>query len=131
MSNEALHDDKTPSFIWLAAIATLYKAVQPSTARNTVEVAVDVDDIVIGISQAITEAAGEAVAVKRDWFSLATVGAWDRSKWEYLTAGAGWVLIATTTATDLVCAIAMEDANETEFWEVLVLPYPLPYSTLT
>lgn len=44
----------------------MYKAVQPSTARNTVEVAVDVDDIVIGISQAITEAAGEAVAVKRD-----------------------------------------------------------------
>lgn len=61
---------------------------------------------------------------------MATVGTGDWTKGAKLTPSTGGVLIATTTAGDLVCAIAMEAANEGEFGEVMLLPYPMKYSSL-
>jgi hypothetical protein len=75
MNNEALHNDSTPSYIGVAAITALYKAVRFDTARNTVDLATAASDAVIGITQGTTENAGEAVAVKRGGYSLATVAA--------------------------------------------------------
>ena len=130
MSNEVVHSDSNPSYEGTAAIATLYKACKLDTARNSVVLASAASDIVIGINQETTVQAGEAVALKRGGYSLATVGSGGWTKGCALTADSAGGLIATTTAGDKVCAIAMEAANATEFGEVLLLPYPVKYSSL-
>ena len=94
-----------------------------------VEICSAATDKTIWIAQITTEAAGEWISVKRNWFSYAVVGAAWWTKGAKLTPDASGWLVATTTAGHLVCAIAMEAANATEFWEVLLLPYPMPYSS--
>lgn len=95
--NEALHNDFTPSYIGAAALA-IAVAVKLSTARNTVEVATSNADRVQGITLDSTDAAGEAISIKKSGFALATVGTGNRAKGARLTAGANGTLVATTTA---------------------------------
>ena len=129
MSNEATHGDSNPSYILGTKVTTLYKAMQLSTDRNEVELAIADSDYVIGISQQTTSQDDEAVQLKRNGYTLASVGTGDWTKGAKLTPEAGGSLIVTTTAADLVCAIAMEIATDGEFGEVLLLPYSLRYDS--
>lgn len=128
-NNEALHGDRVPSYIAGAAFANNYRAVKLATARNTVELATAVTDVVIGIIQD-TAVQGDHVAVKTGGKSLAFVGAGNWAKGAKLTVAAGGALIATTTATDLVCAIAQEAATAGELGEVELLRVPVDYGSL-
>lgn len=109
-------------------MTTLYKAVKLDSTRNTVDVAAAVTDLGFGITQQ-TAVADEAVAVKKYGYSLAQVGTGGWTKGAKLTPDTAGVLIATTTAGDKVCAIAMEAANAAELGEVYILDYPIKYSS--
>lgn len=127
--NEAIHGDRVPSYIAGAAFANNYRAVKLATARNTVELATAVSDGVIWIIQN-TAAQGDHVAVKTGGKSLAYVGTGNWTKGAKLTASTGGALIATTTNTDLVCAIAQEAATAGELGEVELLRVPQDYASL-
>lgn len=127
--NEAIHGDRVPSYIAGAAFANPYRVVKLATARNTVELATLVTDVVVGIIQDTAES-GDHIAVKTGGRSLAFVGTGNWAKWAKLTAAANGSLIATTTAWDLVCAIAQEAATAGELGEVQLLEVPQDYASL-
>lgn len=128
----SIHNDGVASFILNTAITSKYLAMYQLTgADNTVDVAASQANAVtfVGISQETNPInAKDAIAVKTNGFSLAqcggtvTIGA-------KLTVTTGGKLIATTTATDKVVAIALTNGANGEVIEVKILPFPMLYSS--
>lgn len=127
--NWALHNDLTPSYIAGGAI-NAFAAVKFDTARNTVVAATAATDVIIWLASKAWAASWDPVAVKIWGYSFATVWSGWWAKGDKLTAGANGTLVATTTSTDNVIAIATEIAAATETAEVYLLPVATNYSAL-
>jgi len=129
MSSGSVHAYPEASFVATSAITSAYRAVKKDTATNKIVIASAVTDYVIGIAQSLTTQANEPVTVMTDGYSLAVAGAGGWSRGDFLTPATGGALIATTTATNLVCAVAEDAVAAGERGEVRLIN-PVEYSVL-
>ena len=128
MSAEAVHGSETPSFRATAAMATLYTAVKldVTTGDNYVDIAAAATDRGIGFTQTTQSTVGGPITIKTSGFSLARCsGGWTRG--DRLTPTTGGALVTTTTAGNLVCAIAMNTVSTTENGEVQIVSPAIRY----
>lgn len=127
----SIHNDGVASFILNTAITAKYLAMYQLTgADNTVDVAASQANAVtfVGISQDVNPInAKDAIAVKTSGFALATAGG-AITIGAKLTVTTGGKLIATTTGTDKVVAIAVTTGALNDIIEVKILPAPMLYS---
>lgn len=98
-----------------------YLPVKNDSALNAVVVATAVTDRVEGFTDRSQTNAGSPVPVKVSGFTMALAGTGGWTKGAKLTPTTAGKLIATTTATDLVCAIAQEAASEDEYGQIRII----------
>lgn len=128
MSTGAVHGFPEASYVASEAMATNYTAVKLGSSANQVSIATAVSDVVVGITQTTASASGLAVTVVSHGNTLArSSGGW--TKGDALTATTGGALLTTTTASDKVCARALETVATGEQGEVFVFP-PVRYDSL-
>lgn len=123
-----VHDGTLQSYVVSEAVA-IYLPVKLGTAANTVDLATAATDYVIGFSQDLAQSTvGGALKVKTKGNTLALVGTAGWTKGAKLTPSTAGTLIATTTAANLVCAIAEEAGTATEYAEVRMIE-PVRYDS--
>lgn len=129
MSAEAVHGNgENLSFRATAAMATLYTAVKldVSTGDNYVDIAAAATDRGIGFTQTTQSTVGGPITIRTSGFSLARCsGGWTRG--DRLTPTTGGALVTTTTAANLVCAIAMNTVSSGENGEVQIVSPAIRY----
>jgi hypothetical protein len=128
MSSGSVHESPEASFQGLTAIGK-YLPVANHTVVNQVALAAAVSSVVVGFAQTATTAAGELVTVRTKGYSLALAGTGGWTRGEKLTPDTAGVLIATSTATDKVCAIAEDTVLAGEYGEVRIIAPAVRYDT--
>lgn len=109
------------SYVAEGAIANLYRGLDLGTAANSVSVGTSNTVMMVGVNQT-TAATLAPVTVRTAGFTL-VYNSGGVTKGNYLTVTAAGAFEATTTAADLISAIAMETASTTEIsMALLVIP---------
>ena len=134
MSSGSIHGNDTNdvSFKAKAALAANYVAVKKDTTVNTVAVCTANTDETIGFIQQTQATADGPVPVRTEGFSLGLAGAGGWTIGDKLTPASATTsgeLVTTTTAGNLVCAIAMDTVSAAENGEIQIISPAQLYST--
>ncbi len=117
------------SFIAEVALAVNYAAVKLGSDTDSVDLADANSDTGIGFVQSPQATANAPVTVRTAGFSLAKAGSGGITKGDKLTPSTAGTLVATTTATHKVCAIAQETLAEGEIGEIQIISPAVRYDT--
>lgn len=128
MSIGAVNQGQDASFVAEVAMATQYTAVKLGSDTNSVDLADATTDNGIGITQTEQATVDGLVTVRLWGFSLARCsGGW--TKGDKLTGTTGGALATTTTAANVVNAIAAEAATDGENGLVLIVSPGVRYDS--
>lgn len=117
-----------PTMTANSAITWARKAVKLNTSGKVDPATANTDEVFGITSENWDIVADAAVGVVTSWITLATYGG-TVTVWAKLTAGTAGKLVATTTATHKVCAIALEAGVDTDQKNVKLIT-PVLYSAL-
>jgi len=127
MSSGAIHGYPEATFLAAAAI-TQYDAVYLSAA-NTVTANAGTTETNIGIAQEAQATASAPVTIRVAGFSLAVAAAGGWTLGDKLTGSTGGTLLTTTTAANVVGAIAMDTISAAETGEVFIVSPGIRYDS--
>jgi predicted RecA/RadA family phage recombinase len=128
MSTGSVHGFTEASFVAGGAIIEKSPVKLDSTVNQVVQAAA-VTDSVIGYAQN-SAASGATVTVRLAGVTLAKIGTGGVAIGNKVTPDTGGVVIATTTASDLVCGVALNAASANEYAEVLMIAPSQDYASL-